>query len=194
MRRLPPEVDRGDLIAAGMAGAWQTLTRHGHKPPDEFAKLVRSRIRGAILDELRAEMHKTRRAPDAPIFVELEQVARKLGADDPSFEELERHQELVDATGRLAAAMAQLPERERELLELSYFDGVKQADLAKRWGVSAPRISQLHRQALGRLRQLLGGVTGVPQNQKVIPSGAGWSVIVTVSPRVKTSGDRSSGS
>jgi len=45
-----------------------------------------------------------------------------------------------------------LPERERQLMQMHYFDHLDFAHIAAAMGVSRPRVSQLHAQALARLR------------------------------------------
>src|SRR5690606_34900002 len=61
-RRLPRNVLREDLIAAGMSGLWDAIRRHTDRPTESFEWYVRVRIRGAILDELRAQDWLPRRA------------------------------------------------------------------------------------------------------------------------------------
>ena len=54
-RKLPRNVLREDLLAAGMGGLWDAIRRHGQTAGDSFEWYVRVRVRGAILDELRAQ-------------------------------------------------------------------------------------------------------------------------------------------
>src|SRR5688572_5313788 len=61
-RKLPRNVLRDDLIAAGMSGLWDAVRKHGHEQTENFDWYVRVRIRGAILDELRAQDWLPRRA------------------------------------------------------------------------------------------------------------------------------------
>ena len=55
----------------------------------------------------------------------------------------------------LPRAMDQLPERERRIVSMHYFRGVKFKDLGEMLGVSEPRISQLHSRAMTRLKGIL---------------------------------------
>ena len=51
--------------------------------------------------------------------------------------------------------MATLPAREREILELRYFEDVPAKDIAAKLNVSEARISQLHSRAIAALRRAL---------------------------------------
>lgn len=171
-RKLPRNVLRDDLIAAGMSGLWDAVRKHGHEQTDNFDWYVRVRIRGAILDELRAQDWLPRRARAAaaeaaqnsgkractPVVLRFDDVseteqARCLTAGESTNTEKAVEARLVKAT--LTRAMDQLPERERRIVSMHYFRGVKFKDLGEMLGVSEPRISQLHSRAMTRLKGIL---------------------------------------
>lgn len=54
----------------------------------------------------------------------------------------------------IRSIMAQLPERERTVVYLRYFEDLTQAEIASRIGVSQVHVSRLLRKALGRLGEL----------------------------------------
>jgi len=168
-RKLPRNVLREDLIAAGMSGLWDAIRRHPDGPGESFEWYVRVRIRGAILDELRAQDWLPRRARAAAeaasgtdAYVPPPAVVR---FDDVS--EWEQNRCLADASSSeaavaakfaqetLAKAVEQLPERERHIVSQHYFRGVKFKDLGAELGVSEPRISQLHSRAIQRLKAII---------------------------------------
>jgi RNA polymerase sigma factor for flagellar operon FliA len=171
-RRLPRNVLRDDLVAAGMSGLWDAILKHGRERGESFDWYVRVRVRGAILDELRAQDWLPRRAraaaaqaaaasggaaPSAPVVLRFDDVseteqARCLFSEVPSGEQhlVERHTRAV-----VAEAVERLPERERHIVSLHYFKGVKFKELGKMLGVSEPRISQLHSRAMDRLKVML---------------------------------------
>lgn len=60
-----------------------------------------------------------------------------------------------DEHASLQMALARLSEKERRVLEMAYFEGYSQADIARKLGVSQMHISRLLRRALGELRHLL---------------------------------------
>jgi len=64
--------------------------------------------------------------------------------------------ELVQLRRSVRALLPALPERERELIRRHYDDSEEFQQIAADWGLSKGRVSQLHAQALQRLRQLLG--------------------------------------
>jgi RNA polymerase sigma factor for flagellar operon FliA len=168
-RKLPRNVLREDLIAAGMSGLWDAIRRHPDGGDESFEWYVRVRIRGAILDELRAQDWLPRRARAAAeanagtdAYVPPPSVVR---IDDVS--EWEQNRCLADASSSESAVAAKftqetlvkavelLPERERHIVSSHYFRGVKFKDLGAELGVSEPRISQLHSRAIARLKELM---------------------------------------
>ncbi len=78
-------------------------------------------------------------------------VADRIGAPDPHFVAMEEH-------STLQAALERLEEKKRRVLELTYFDGHSQADVARRMNVSQMHVSRLVRRALADLRALLDEV------------------------------------
>ena len=60
----------------------------------------------------------------------------------------------------LHAAVSQLPERERDIVRMRYFQGMPSKAIAEAMGLSEARISQLHARATARLKELLGDDAG----------------------------------
>ncbi len=164
-RKLPRNVLRDDLLAAGMCGLWDAIRRHGDDGGDGFEFYVRVRIRGAILDELRAQDWLPRRARAAaqgddaavtPAVVRLDDMSEwEQQRTLASYGTTETDLDARSAHESLAEAIDLLPERERHIMSMHYFKGVKFKDLGAELGVSEPRISQLHSRAVARLRGLL---------------------------------------
>jgi RNA polymerase sigma factor for flagellar operon FliA len=161
---------RDDLLAAGVFGLLDSLRKNGETRGAAFEWYARMRIRGAIFDELRAQDWLTRRARAAasaggtegrPVTVAALISLQEVSALDEALhlvainEDPAAQIEALHDGRALAEAMAKLPERERCILGMHYFDGVKFKDIGVKLGVSEPRISQLHARALGRLRVLL---------------------------------------
>jgi len=59
----------------------------------------------------------------------------------------------VDERLALERLLAALPERERAIVELRFFAGLTQSEIAERVGLSQMQISRLLTQSLGRLRE-----------------------------------------
>jgi RNA polymerase sigma factor for flagellar operon FliA len=181
MRRLPRSVQREDLMAAGMLGLFHALRWSAHTCPEMFASYARIRIRGSIVDELRRHDWSPRRrketAPNAAesasnvtsitapatearprvtvvAFDDLWAGAAAGFAEDcasPLESMLERREHEA-----LHTAVAALPEREREIVRMRYFQGMPSKAIAQVMGLSEARISQLHARAMTHLRDVLG--------------------------------------
>jgi len=164
--RLPPNVLRDDLVAAGSFGLLDALRRQdATELGAEFRWYARVRIRGAILDELRSQDWLSRRARrrfaseertsgTAVIGIEDLPEERRNVVDDHAHtpESLTCARSEADA---LAKAVERLPVRERDIITQHYFEGVQLRSIAKDLGVSEPRVSQLHARAVARLKDYL---------------------------------------
>lgn len=64
--------------------------------------------------------------------------------------------ELEQLTRRVRGLLAKLPEREQQIIRGHYFEGREMQTIAADCGITKGRVSQLHAQALGRLRSMLG--------------------------------------
>jgi RNA polymerase sigma factor FliA len=189
-RRLPPSVQREDLLAAGTAGLFRALQTSGHLRatcPEMFASYAKIRIRGFILDELRRHDWSPRRrraqaSNDATAETKPNDSSLKrrealpvhvIGFDDVSPEALpallaevgqesrpgswgtrspEDELEEKSAFAKLRHYVAELPARERSIIQMRYFEGIPCKDIAAMLGLSEARVSQLHARATMMLR------------------------------------------
>jgi RNA polymerase sigma-B factor len=78
-----------------------------------------------------------------------EPLSARLGGADPAMSQID---ELVSVSPALAA----LPERDRELLRLRFFDNLTQSEIAERLGCSQVHVSRLLARALERVRRDAG--------------------------------------
>lgn len=170
-RRLPTHVLHDDLVAAGVVGLLDSLRRNGGDHGAAFEWYAKTRIRGAVVDELRAQDWLSRRTrialtkaeqeqhtpPRVPTLVSLHELdaneeSHHLASQDHDPEDLlsehDEHRKLRDA-------IEELPDRERLIIGMHYFDGTKFKDIGIALGVSEPRVSQLLTRALGLLRAIL---------------------------------------
>ena len=169
-RRLPASVLYEDLVAAGTVGLLDALRRDDPDGAPTFPWYARIRIRGAIIDDLRAQDWLSRRArqiaetesesvrpPSWTGVVSLDGMpahahARNLPDVAPSA--LEAVIACEDSSA-VETAVRALPAREQAIVRQHYFQDVQFKAVAAELGVSDPRVSQLHTRALGMLKSLL---------------------------------------
>lgn len=215
---LPSSVELDDLVQAGMLGLVTAARRFDASAGYPFMAFASHRIRGAMLDELRARDWLGRsdrralraflqagqrlaarsegRPTDAAIADELavsaEQIQHLRGLADVaeiSLDEFEGHPALIDdnpaadplgslersrQVEALACALSKIPERERSALEDFYFHGSSGTEIAARMGVCPSRVSQLIRQAVARLRQILAPTPETAAPARDAAAGARW--------------------
>jgi RNA polymerase sigma factor for flagellar operon FliA len=209
---LPAHVEEADLISYGLLGLINAIERFDLSREIKFETYAITRIKGAIIDELRAldwvprsvrararEIekahakleHQLHRTPtddemarelkistiefqDALVKIststvvaldELWAVSDSSGdavslldtlqdPDAPDPEQLLAQSEVKD---RLADAIAALPEREKLVIALYYYENLTLREIGEVLGVTESRISQLHTKAVLRLKSRLQG-------------------------------------
>lgn len=165
-KRLPASVAQDDLLGAGALGLIDSVVRRRGDDESSFACYTRIRIRGAIFDELRAHDwlprrsrsadNKDREGPPRPVavihFDDLGTEADRTPADrsigkDPLSALSKKRLATV-----LRQELGQLPDRDRLVLHLHYFKGMRLKEIGRFLGVSEARISQIHHRALAQLK------------------------------------------
>lgn len=195
---LPSYVEVADLVQCGVFGLIDAVERFDPELSPRFESYAVPRIRGAILDELRAqdwvprtvrgrvreleraqerlESRLQRAATDAELAEEVGlpvQEVRALGRQVQliSVEALDENSggvsELLADDGapdpvavvqaaetlrQLALAVAQLEERDRDVVRLYYLENRTLAEIGRLLGVTESRVCQLHTRLVGRLR------------------------------------------
>ncbi len=209
---LPPNIEQADLVSYGIFGLIDAIEKFDLERAIKFETYAISRIRGAIIDELRAidwiprsvrfkarevekayvalesRLHRTPTEAEVaqqmgitldelhPIFSQISFVyvvaldelltvgaerGDKLslvdtledkGAEDPvaAFESEEMK-------GILAGAINRLPEREKIVVTLYYYEGLTLAEIGQVLGVTESRICQMHTKAVLQLRAKMQG-------------------------------------
>ncbi len=206
---LPQSVDTADLISYGVFGLIDAIEKYDPARAIKFETYAIARIKGAIIDELRAmdwvpRSVRSRGREIENAYVALENKLKRVPSDQEvadhmgvslkdfqdiltklsytsvvSFEELwvggDRDEgqsaigsirdetaedpvsmfESSEMKGILASAIERLPEREKTVVALYYYEGLTLKEIGQVLGVTESRVSQLHTKAVLRLRAKL---------------------------------------
>lgn len=207
---LPASIEQADLVSYGIFGLIDAIEKFELGRGIKFETYAISRIKGAIIDELRAidwvprsvrfkarEIEKVlgrlenelRRTPtDEEVAAEMQMSIGELRNvyQQVSFVSLVALDELVSVGGEkgdkvslldtladtssedpvtafeteemgqiLAAAIGKLPERERTVVSLYYYEGLTLAQIGQILGVTESRVCQMHTKAVMQLRSRL---------------------------------------
>jgi RNA polymerase sigma factor for flagellar operon FliA len=204
--RLPAQVEMEDLISAGIVGLMDAMQKFDPEKKVQFRSYAQFRVRGAMLDSLRAldwgprDLRRKGRAVEEAIRAlsarqghapTEQEVAAEMGLGLAAYQQLlgelcglevsSLNAAPADDTGvealamlpagpeddpflqcqssemrrLLAAAVAELPERERMVLTLYYYEELTMREVGATLGVVESRVSQLHSSAMARLRVAL---------------------------------------
>jgi RNA polymerase sigma factor FliA len=208
---LPAHVDEADLISYGLGGLIFAIERFDLSREIKFETYAITRIRGAIIDELRSldwvpRSVRARAREIERVNMKLEARLQRAPTDEEMAGELkvnveEFHEALLqisnstivaldelwnvsDSSGdqvslldtipdhgapdpqsvvdqgelrdRIADAIAALPEREKLVIALYYYENLTLREIGEVLGVTESRVSQLHTKAVLRLRSKLG--------------------------------------
>jgi RNA polymerase sigma factor for flagellar operon FliA len=156
-RRLPPHVDRADLESAGTLGLIDAARRYDPTRGATFATYATWRVRGAIVDQMRANGAYTRAEHRRLEHGEHVQPRVEFNSSLADTQEVPTTEERADPflVARVRRALLQLPRREAQLLVWRFWHDLRQVDCCPRLRVNESRVSVLERRALGRLRVIL---------------------------------------
>jgi RNA polymerase sigma factor for flagellar operon FliA len=207
---LPAHVEEADLISYGLVGLISAIERFELEREIKFETYAITRIKGAIIDELRSLdwvprsvrararaiekanqklEHQLQRAPtDEEMAAELDISVKEFqesllqiststvaaldelwAVGDASGDQVSLLDTLTDENApdpaavmdqtdlkdRVADAIARLPEREKLVIALYYYENLTLREIGEVLGVTESRISQLHTKAVLRLRSRL---------------------------------------
>lgn len=151
---------REDLVSVGVIGMIQAVDRYDPDKRVPFEAFAAVRVRGAVIDELRrlSVVSRDRDVPGLPPALSIDTlVAEGL---EPCDEDAGLIDPLLDADLRedLAASLQTLPSRERFVLHAYYIERRRMCEIGKDLGLTEARVSQIHSQAVGRLRRALAAL------------------------------------
>jgi RNA polymerase sigma factor for flagellar operon FliA len=167
---LPNGVDTDDLVSSGVLGLAEAFDRYDSSRGVAFEAFAIPRVKGAIIDAIRAADWVPRKARQrsrltgepVALLVSIDESRSHFDSDgDGSTAERiaddhlpEPGADLLAAENRreLVGALNRLPERERMIVTLHYFERVALQDIARALNVTESRVSQLHTRALRMLR------------------------------------------
>jgi RNA polymerase sigma-70 factor (ECF subfamily) len=155
--RLRGKFGLSDVIARTLWEAYQVLDRICTLGPEEQQRWLRRMLVNNLRDEIDRWLAAGRDvAREQPLQAAAEASSSRLhdwlAADQSTPSEHFRAQERAL---RLAEALAQLPERQREALILQKWHGWKLAQIAEHLQCTVGAVAGLHAHGLERLRQLL---------------------------------------
>ncbi|MFN2468289.1 MAG: RNA polymerase sigma factor WhiG [Gaiellaceae bacterium] len=210
---LPAHVDEGDLVSYGLLGLMSAIERYDPERDVKFETYALARIKGSIIDELRAMdwvprsvRSRAREIERAMAQLEAklhraptdEELAAKLGCSEEDLagslndigrssiaaldelwtvsaggDQIALIDTIEDTTGpepqaalaktelkeALADAISRLPEREKLVVTLYYYEELTLREIGEVLGVTESRVSQLHTKAVLRLKGRLSGGT-----------------------------------
>jgi RNA polymerase sigma-70 factor (ECF subfamily) len=155
-RRLQGKLDASDVVQQTLLQAHQALDGfRGHTEAERVAwlrQILARNLAHAVRDLRRAKRDVEReRSLEAALDESSARLEAWLAAEQSSpSERVDRNEQLL----RLAAALAELPEEQREAVVLHYFQGCSLAEIGRYLGRSTSAISGLVYRGLKRLRGL----------------------------------------
>lgn len=195
---LPPHLDKDDLLSSGFFGLLDAIDRFDVTRNIKFETYAGVRIRGAMIDDLRAkdwipvtmrqkirkyeqavyklETELGRSATDAELAEELEISVSELNAlvgqcnaatvipleeylQTDTAEAVDSNPadsiEFLELKDMLAHAIDHLPEKERLVVSLYYYEEMTLKEISIVMHLSEARISQLHTKAIMKMRSYL---------------------------------------
>jgi RNA polymerase sigma-70 factor (ECF subfamily) len=140
--------DAEDVVQETWVQAWRSAARYDRARGSVVAWLI-TIARSRAIDRLRSMASRL----NAETAAEAEAgLARTSAQDAPAAASA-----ASELGGRVRAALTALPERQRHALELAYFGGLSQSEIAARLDAPLGTVKSWSRQGLLRLRELLPG-------------------------------------
>jgi len=144
MRMLRAPQDAEDLLQEVFVQVWYQADRYSEERGSPEAWIINI-TRSRAIDKLRSERRREK------TFVLTDDPARA-----ESMENVESNAAQTEIKLTMNSALANLPETQRRLLELAYFDGLSQTEIADRLKEPLGTVKTRMRSGIQRLRDMLG--------------------------------------
>lgn len=144
--------DAEEITQEAFLYAWEraaTFDAHRAGVATWLGTLVRSRA----IDRLRSQQSQARRRAGLALQVAVAEGAPRQLPDDEA---------ALNETGRqVRAALDSLPAEQREVLEIAYFEGLSQSEIAERLATPLGTVKTRMRQGMIKLKTMLSAVVGL---------------------------------
>ncbi|WP_309248568.1 sigma-70 family RNA polymerase sigma factor [Streptomyces sp. MNP-20] len=150
----PVHAEQADLVSAGMWGLFDAVRRFTPDQGVRFETYAVIHIRGAMIDELR-RLRRWSPAGDASLEELLDSGAEEHDLPGAAAEDSGAAAEDRELLRLLAHAVHALPEREKTVVTLFFYEGLTRVEIADVLGLTAQAVDRLHAEALTRLRAAL---------------------------------------
>jgi len=215
--RLPSNIELDDLISCGVIGLMDAIQKFDPSRDNKFKTYAEFRVRGAILDELRAQDWVPRSVREKSKMVEKayaklesefgrpatdEEMCKELNCTQDEFHDLLNKAKSVsllniddsasfnrgdkklmaglmedsrsnnpfsavsykNSRDKIKEGIMALPEKQRLVLSLYYYEDLNLKEIGQVLDVTESRVSQLHTQAIMKLRGKLKNVFESPED------------------------------
>lgn len=163
-RRVPANVERDDLIQAGMIGLHEALVRFVPQHGVEVGAYVRKRVRGAMIDELRRQdwLSRTDRKGAVGESFYMASLDEPDENGEPQYDvadndSVERRYAREQQARHLVAEIERLPEREKLIMSMLYEQDMTLMEISAVLKISESRVCQIHKAVISKLSIRLRG-------------------------------------
>jgi len=136
-----------DCLQEVFTQVWEKADRFNPERGKPYSFIV-TLARNKAIDRTRSSGYKNQERQDNVIN---DFTMVPVDADNSPLEETERS----DRANRVRSALQQLPEKERRVLRIAYFEGLSQSEIAERTGIPLGTVKYRTRQGMIKLRDML---------------------------------------
>ena|SRR5688572_27087016 len=149
-QNLAARLDASDLVQQTCLSVLGRLPQFDGRDEAQFIAWLRTIHEHNIADAIRDHLRSAKRAAGREVSLDAEQLAAQLRASSPSQRVL-----VGESAARLAAALAELPDDQREAVRLRYLEGRSLAEIAGRTSRSVVAAAGLVKRGLIQLRKTM---------------------------------------